>query len=89
MKGNVGIDNCEDLLHIGHSGYGTLGHIIQVIYVQELSDISDTDGHTEHVGQVTHVDDHDCSLHLAKMIVKTGFEERIMLDTPRGISWIA
>ena len=24
---NVGIDNCEDLLYIGHSGYGTLGHI--------------------------------------------------------------
>ena len=55
----------------------------------ELLNISDTDGATGHVGQVTHVDGHDCSLHLAKMIVKTGFEERIMLDTPRGISWIA
>ena len=55
----------------------------------ELLDISDTDGFTGHVGQVTHVDGHDCSLHLAKKIVKTGFEERIILDTPRGISWIA
>ena len=26
---------------------------------------------------------------LAKMIVKTGFEERIIFETPRGISWIA
>ena len=25
----------------------------------------------------------------AKRIVKTGFDERIMLETPRGISWIA
>ena len=55
----------------------------------ELLNISDTDGSTGHVGQVTHVSGRDCILHLAKMIVKTGFEERIMLDTPRGISWIA
>ena len=77
MRGNVGIDNCENLLHIGHR------------VDMELLNISDTDGSTGHVGQVTHVDGHDCSLHLAKMIVKTGFEERIMLDTPSGISWIA
>ena len=77
MRGNVGIDNCENLLHIGHR------------VDMELLNISDTDGSTGHVGQVTHVSGHDCILHLAKMIVKTGFEERIMLDTPRGISWIA
>ena len=77
IVGNVGMDNCKDLLHIGHR------------VDMELLNISDTDGSTGHVGQVTHVDGHDCSLHLAKMIVKTGFEERIMLDTPSGISWIA
>ena len=77
MRGNVGIDNCENLLHIGHR------------VDMELLNISDTDGSTGHVGQVTHVAGRDCILHLAKMIVKTGFEERIMLDTPSGISWIA